>query len=376
MQQFWLDEENEKIKQAAREFAEREFAPLAEEVDRTGIFPLELYKKIGAQRFVGLEFPKKYGGLGTSFLSYVLVHEELNRACPGLAGSIAGGKLALDIILRFGNEEQRQKYLPSAMNSEKIACFATTEPDASSDLQGIKTTARKDGKYWILNGTKRYITNGPFADIAVVFAKTGDRRMTAFILEMNLPGVTRGPMEDIMGVRGQSISDIIMEDVRVPDENIIAGEGKGMFLATNGLNGGRIVVASAAVGIAQAAFEESVKYAKMRTQFGQPLANFQVIQFYLTNMAIAINAARGLVHKAAAMRDANIPHAMEASMAKCFASETAMDVTRKAVQIHGGLGFTKKCKVERLYRDAKIFEIFEGTNEIQRIIISRSILKS
>ena len=200
--------------------------------------------------------------------------------------------------------------------------------------------------------------------------------MTAFILEMNLPGVTRGPMEDIMGVRGQSISDIIMDDVRVPDENIIAGEGKGMFLATNGLNGGRIVVASAAVGIAQAAFEESVKYAKMRTQFGQPLANFQVIQFYLTNMAIAINAARGLVHKAAAMRDANIPHAMEASMAKCFASETAMDVTRKAVQIHGGLGFTKKCKVERLYRDAKIFEIFEGTNEIQRIIISRSILKS
>ena len=372
--QYCLTKDHEKVREAAKEFAEKEFAPLAESVDRTGRFPRELYKKIGEQRLVGMEFPKKYGGLGTDFLSYVVAHEELNKACPALAGSIAGGKLALDIIRRYGNEDQRKKFLPPAMNSETVACFATTEPDASSDLQGIKTSAKKDGKDWILNGTKRFITNAPFADIAVLFAKTGERRMTAFIMDMHAKGVTRGQTEDTMGVRGQEISDIVMEDVRVPDENIIGAEGDGMSIASKGLNGGRIVVASAALGIAQAAFDESVKYAKMRKQFGKELVNFQVIQFYLANMAIATQAARGLVHKAAALRDADMPHAMEASIAKCFSTEAAIEVTRKAVQIHGGLGFTKKAKVERLYRDIKIMEIFEGANEIQRIIISRGVL--
>ena len=372
--QFCLTPEQDQIGRASREFAEEEIEPLVEQIEKTGRFPRQLWEKMGDRQLLGIVYPKEYGGLGGDFMSHVVALEEICRILASVGGSCSGAHLALLSILSSGSDELKAKYLPPALKGRSVACFATTEPNASSDLMGIETKAVLEGDCWVLNGTKRYITNAPYADIAVVFAKTGERRLSAFVVDMNSAGVSVGELEETMGVKGQEICDIILDNVRVPKDNLIGERNTGFAVATQNLGGGRIVVGATGVGIAQAAFEESVKYAKQRKQFGKEIARFEVIQFYLADMAILISAARNLNYQAASLKDANLHHTRESAVAKCFGTEAAVDVTRKAVQIHGGFGYTKQAKVERLYRDAKVTEIYEGANEIQRIIIARDVL--
>ena len=365
-----------------REFAETEFTKeLQEKLDLEGEFDWDIFHKMAKYGFTGIKIPKEYGGSGSDYLTYCLMIEELARVdCvlsvyANTSNSLGGGPLVL-----AGTEEQKAKNLPPIAKGEKIMVFALTEPGAGSDAGGTTTTAVQDGDDFILNGRKTFISGAPVADWCLVFAKTdptakGSRGISMFIVDMKLPGVSCGAHENKMGINGYPTSDVILEDVRVSKDCLVGPLHKGFSIAMKTLDGGRLGMAAQAVGVAQACLDESIKYAKERKQFGKPIADFQGISFMIADMATEIAAARELVYNAANLKDANMDATTACSMAKYFAAEVANRCAYKAVQIHGGYGYIKEYKVERLYRDARITSIYEGTSQIQQVVISGNLLK-
>ncbi|MBI2485789.1 MAG: acyl-CoA dehydrogenase [Deltaproteobacteria bacterium] len=375
-----LTEEQRMIRDVARDFAENEIKPVAAELDRQGKFPTELVKKMAELGFMGIFVPEDYGGSGMDTFSYVLALEEICKACAstGVIMSV-NNSLVCEPILRFGTEEQKREYLTPLARGEKLGCFSLSEPAAGSDAGSIRTTAIRKGDYYVVNGTKNWVTNGPEADIIVLFTSVDLSKkhhgITAFIVEKETPGVIVGKKEDKLGIKASGTSQLIFEGCRVPVQNRLGEEGEGFKIAMHTLDAGRIGIGAQAVGIAQAAFEEAVRYSKERESFGMQISKFQAIQFMLADMATQIEAARLLVWQAVIMQDRKMKFSKQAAMAKVFASETAMWVTTKAIQIHGGYGYTTEYPVERHFRDAKITEIYEGTSEIQRIVIANEVLK-
>jgi butyryl-CoA dehydrogenase len=377
---FELTDEQELIREAVREFAEAEVAPIAAELDRDHRFPHELLPKMADLNLMGMPYPEKLGGAGADYLSYVIAVEELSRACASTAVILsAHSSLATWPVYHFGTPEQHEKYLRDMASGRRLGAFALTEPGAGTDAAaGTATAVRKDGEY-VLNGSKIFITNAPHAEIYVVFAKTdpdaGTRGISAFIVEKDTPGFTVGEAEHKLGIRGSSTPPLYFADCHIPEDNLLGAEGQGFKIAMQTLDGGRIGIAAQALGIGQAALDASVGYAKERVQFGKPIATLQAIQWMIADMATEIDAARLLVYRAASNIDNGRPYSTEGAMAKLFASETATRVAGKAIQIHGGYGYTESYPVERNYRDAKITEIYEGTSEVQRMVIARSYLR-
>lgn len=374
------NKEQELLRKAVRDFVSKELDTLPAEMDKTGVMPKELIKKLADAKFISSNIPEEYGGGGAGYVSYAIVMEEIARRCASTATFVtAGSSLASLPILYNGTEEQKQKYLKGIATGELIGAFGLTEPGAGSDAAGQQTTAELVGDHYILNGRKTFITNGPFCDVAIVIAVTdrskGLRGTSAFIVESKWDGFSTGAHEDKMGIRGTETSDLIFENVKVPKENLLGKEGQGFKIAMSTLDGGRIGIAAQALGLAQGALDETVKYVKERVQFGRPLSKFQNTQFQLADMEVKVQAARHLVYQAAINKDLGKPYGVEAAMAKLFAAETAMEVTTKAVQLHGGYGYTRDYPVERMMRDAKITEIYEGTSEVQRMVISGKLLK-
>ncbi len=377
---FQLSEEQLMVRQTAREFAEKEIKPRAAELDATGEFPTEIIKKLAPLNFLGITIPEEYGGGGLDAISYAIVIEEISRACASTGVILSvNNSLICEPILTFGTDSQKKNYLPDLASGKKLGCFALTEPEAGSDVSNLKTTAVLKGDHYILNGNKLFITNGRVADVALVFAMTdkslGYKGISAFIVERAFPGYSVGKVQQKLGINASGQCELYFEDCAVPKENLFGGEGGGFKLALVTLDGGRIGIAAQAVGIAQACLDECLKYSKERVQFGQPIAKFQAIQWMLADMATEIEAGRLLTYRAAFLKDKGERYSSQASMAKLFASETAMKATTKGIQIHGGYGYMKEYPMERFFRDAKITEIYEGTNEIQRVVIASSILK-
>ena len=372
-------EEQEMIRKMVRDFAQKEVAPIAAEIDDKGIVPFENIKKMGQLGLLGLTVPEKYDGGGADTISYVIAIEELAKACASTAIVMAvQNSLVCAGLEKFGTEEQKDKYLRPLARGEKIGAFALTEPGAGCDSAAQLTTAVRSGDGYVINGTKHFITNGSFADIVILFAMTDKaakhRGITGFVVEKGTPGFTVGKEEHKMGIRGSNTCELVFTEVKVPASARLGEEGQGFKIAMTVLDAGRIGVAAQAVGIAQGAFEAAVKYSKERVQFGQPIGQFQAIQWMLADMATRIEAARLLTYNAALAKMSGQPYSKEASMAKLFASETAVWVADRAVQIHGGYGYMKEYSVERNYRDAKITEIYEGTSEVQRMVIARAVL--
>jgi butyryl-CoA dehydrogenase len=372
-------EEQEMIRKMVRDFAQKEVAPIAAEIDDKGIAPVENIKKMGQLGLLGLTVPEKYDGGGADPVSYVIAIEELAKACASTAIVMAvQNSLVCAGIEKFGTEEQKSKFLPPLARGEKIGAFALTEPGAGCDAAAQLTTAMRDGDFYVINGTKHFITNGAFADIIILFGMTDKtqkhRGISAFIVEKGAKGFTVGKEEHKMGIRGTNTCELVFDDVEVPVANRLGQEGQGFKIAMTVLDAGRVGVAAQAVGIAQAAYEAALKYSAERIQFGQPICQFQAIQWMLADMATRIEAARLLTYSAALKKQSGQPYSKEASMAKLYASETAVWVADRAVQIHGGYGYMKEYSVERNYRDAKITEIYEGTSEVQRMVIARAIL--
>ena len=381
MDTLQITDEQQMIREMAHKFAETELKPVAAEMDQKGEYRLELFDKMAAVGFMGLTVPVEYGGSGTDTVCYAIVIEELSRVCASTGlGVLAHNSLSQSPILLAGTEEQKRKYLPELASGKAIGAFCLTEPQAGSDASATKTRAERKGDKYYLSGTKIYVTNGGFARYLVATAVTepdkGAKGISAFILENDFPGFAVGTIEDKLGCRASSTAEIVLDNCEVPAENQIGdgGGGFGTFMRT--LEGGRIAISAMAVGIAQGALDEAKKYSLEREQFGKTLSEFQAIQHMLASMATEIHAARLMVYHAARLKDAGQPFAQDASMAKLFSSEMAMRATDKALQIHGGYGFTKEYPVERFYRDAKICEIGEGTSEIQRMIIARNLLDS
>lgn len=377
---FVLTEEQELVRRTAREFAKKEVEPIAKQIDETGEPPLDVLKKLGQLGYLGMSVPQAYGGSEADVISYVIVMEELSRACASTSTAVSvQNSLVNDPIVLFGNEAQKRKYLPQLASGRAFGAFGLTEPEAGSDPGAMKTSAVADGNYYILNGTKRFITNAAFADIFIVFAATnpaaGNKGVSCFIVEHGMPGFTVGPEEDKLGIRGTSTCELIFEACKVPRENLLGDENQGFKIAMITLDGGRIGIAAQAVGIAQAALDEALKYAQERQAFGKPISEWQAIQFKLADMATLLDAARLLVYKSAWKKQQKQDYILESSMAKLFASEIAQKVVDEALQIHGGYGYIKDYKVERLYRDVRITRLYEGTSEIQKLIIARSLLK-
>ncbi|SFG46790.1 Acyl-CoA dehydrogenase [Desulfotomaculum arcticum] len=377
---FKLSEEQEMIRKTVRDFAEKEVAPKAGPMDEAEEFDYSLWDQMAEMGLTGIPFPEEYGGAGMDNLSYAIAVEELSRVCASTGVLIsAHTSLCSWPIYYFGTEEQKHKYIEPLANGEKIGALGLTEPAAGSDAGSVKTTAVPDGDEYILNGSKIFITNGEKADIYVVIACTdktkGSKGTSAFIVEKGTPGFTFGKKEHKMGIRASSTYELVFENCRVPKENMLGEDGKGFKIALMTLDGGRIGIASQALGIAQGAFDEAVKYSKIREQFGKSISSFQGIQWMLADMATRIDAARLLVYRAAYLKDNGQPYSKESAMAKLYASECAMWVTTKAVQIFGGYGYTREYPVERMMRDAKITEIYEGTSEVQRIVIAANVLK-
>jgi butyryl-CoA dehydrogenase len=375
-----LDEEHELVRRQVREFAESEIAPKAMEHDRAETFPHDVVRKMGELGLLGMPIPEEYGGAGTDTLSYIIAVEEVGRACGGTGLTMAAHvSLGTYPIFAAGNEAQKKRYLPPLARGEKLGAFGLTEPNAGSDAGATQTTARADGDHFVVNGTKIYITNGSVADTLVFTAVTtkgiGTKGISAFIVEKGTPGYRVGAHERKLGVRASDTAELVFEDCRIPKANLLAAEGEGFRLFMQTLEGGRISIGALALGVAQAAFEASIKYAKQREQFGRPIAEFEGMQWILADMATEIEAARNLVYEAAIRKDRGLPFRKQASMAKLYASEVGMRVTTKAVQVHGGLGYMIDAPVERYFRDAKLMEIGEGTSEIQRNIIAREILR-
>ncbi len=376
-------------RQLFKDFAETEVKPLAQEVDETEHFPMDTVKKMGKYGFMGIPVPKEYGGQGCDILTYVMCVEELSKVCAttGVVVS-AHTSLCADPILTYGTEEQKKKYLPDLASGKKIGAFGLTEPGAGTDAQGVQTKAVLDGDEWVLNGSKCFITNGEVADIYIVIAYTDvvEKRgrkvksFSAFIVEKGTPGFSFGTKEKKMGIRGSSTYELIFQDCRIPKDALLGAQGKGFPIAMHTLDGGRIGIASQALGIAEGALERTIEYTKERKQFGRTIAQQQNTQFQLADMATKVEAARHLVYKAAMKKQefaegAKVSYSVEAAMAKLYAAEVAMEVTTKAVQLHGGYGYIREYDVERMMRDAKITEIYEGTSEVQRMVISGSLLK-
>lgn len=377
---FELTEEQAMIQKMAREFAEKEVAPGVAERDENEQFSRELYNKLGELGLTGICFPEQYGGAGGDVLSYIIAVEELSRVDASLGITLSASvSLSSWPIYAYGTEEQKQKYLKPLAEGSKLGAFGLTEPNAGTDAASQQSVAVLKGDHYVLNGSKIFITNGGEADIYVVFAMTdkskGTKGITAFILEKGMPGFSFGKKEHKMGIRSSQTMELIFQDLQVPVENRLGNEGEGFKIAMNTLDGGRIGVAAQALGIAQGAFEQAVKYAKERVQFGKPIAHNQAISFKLADMATKIDAARFLVYRAAYFKDIGRPFSKEAAMAKMYASDVAMEVTTDAVQIFGGYGYSREYPVERMMRDAKITQIYEGTNEVQRMVISRAILR-
>ena len=377
---FHLSKEHEMIRKMYREFAENEVKPLAEEIDETERFPMETVEKMAKLGFMGIYFPKKYGGAGGDVLSYAMCVEELSKVC-GTTGVIVSAHTSLCCapIYENGTEEQKMKYLPDLLSGKKLGAFGLTEPGAGTDASGQQTTAVLDesGENYILNGTKCFITNGNVAETFVVFAMTdkkkGNKGISAFIVEKSFPGFSTGKHEKKMGIRGSSTCDLIFEDCIVPKANLLGKEGDGFKIAMKTLDGGRIGIASQALGLGEGAVEEAIKYTKERVQFKKRLSQFQNTQLQLADMHTRMQAAQFLVYSAAMKKELHEPYSMDAAMAKLFAAEAASDVTRRAVQLFGGYGYTREYPVERMMRDAKITEIYEGTSEVQRMVIANHL---
>jgi butyryl-CoA dehydrogenase len=377
---FSFAKEYEVCSSMFREFAENEVKPIAEEVDEEERFPLETVRKMAKCGMMGIPIPKEYGGEGADTLTYIMAVEELSKVC-GTTGVILSAHTSLCAvpILEYGTEEQKQKYLIPLAKGEKIGAFALTEANAGTDAAAQQTIAEDKGDYYLLNGNKIFITNAGYADVFIIMAmtdkKAGTRGISAFILEKGMPGFSVGKHEKKMGIRGSSTSELIFEDVRVPKENLLGKEGKGFGIAMKTLDGGRIGIAAQALGLAQGALNETINYTKERKQFGRSISKFQNTQFQLADMHCKTEAARNLVYKAAWKKDQKQAYSLDAAMAKLFAAEVAMEVTTKAVQLHGGYGYTREYSVERMMRDAKITEIYEGTSEVQKMVIAGSILR-
>ncbi len=376
---FALTEEQQLLKKSVREFGEAELRPHAREWDEKQEFPRDVFDKLGEMGLMGATWPHEYGGHELGTVDWVVILEELSRCDAGVALSVAAhNSLASGHIFLAGTGEQKKKYLTHLASGAKIGCWGLTENSAGSDAGGTKTTAVRDGAHWVLNGSKTFITNGRIADIAVVMAVTdrsrGKKGISAFIVERGTPGFRPGKKEDKLGVRSSDTSELILEDCRIPAENLLGQEGHGFIDTLRILDRGRIGIAAWSVGIAQASLEAAVDYARGRRQFGSPIADFQAIQFKLADMATRTDAARLLTHRAAFLRDAGREHTTESSMAKLFASESAVQVALDALQIHGGYGFTKDYPVERYVRDSKLGTIGEGTSEVQHIVIARELL--
>jgi butyryl-CoA dehydrogenase len=377
---FSLSKEHEMLREMYRSFTINEVKPLAEELDEEERFPVETVKKLARYGFFGIPFPKEYGGAGADNIAYAMAVEELSKAC-GTTGVIVSAHTSLCAapIYEFGTEEQKQKYLVPLAKGEKLGAFGLTEAGAGTDAAGQQTKAVLEGDHYILNGSKIFITNAGYADTYIVMAMTdksvGTRGISAFIVEADFPGFSIGKKEKKMGIRGSSTCELIFENCKVPKENLLGKVGQGFKIAMKTLDGGRIGIASQALGLAQGAIDETVKYTKERKQFNKPIAAFQNTQFQLADMQTKTEAARLLVYKAAYLKDQKVDYAMEAAMAKLYASEVSSEVTSKAVQLHGGYGYTREYGVERMMRDAKITEIYEGTSEVQRMVISAAMLK-
>ena len=374
-----LTEEQKLLKKLYKEFTVNEVEPIAGEIDEEERFPVETVEKMKNNGMLGIPFPKKYGGQGGDILAYIMLVEELSKAC-GTTGVVlsAHTSLCCGPIYEFGTEEQKQKYLAPLAKGEKLGAFGLTEANAGTDAAGQQTKAVLDGDHYILNGSKIFITNAANADVFIVLAMTdkskGTRGISAFIVEKEYEGFTIGKKELKMGIKGSATCELIFENVKVPKENLIGKEGKGFSIAMKTLDGGRIGIAAQALGLAQGAIDETVKYVKERKQFGRSISKFQNTQFQLADMQTKVDAARLLVYRAAFNKDNRIPYSNEAAMAKLFASETAMEVTNKAVQLHGGYGYTREYPVERMMRDAKITEIYEGTSEVMKMVVSANML--
>ena len=376
-----LTEEQKMLQKTVREFAESEVRPLAKELDETGQFPHELFRKAAELGLTGVAFPESEGGAGFDHIAYSIAIEEISRCCAstGVILSVQNS-LFCDPIHRYGTDEQKKKFLLPFTQGEKIGCYALTEPQAGSNAAALETKAVKKGDKYVLNGTKAWITNGGVADAAIVYVNSdppnGEKGITAIVVEKGTPGFKAGKEEKKLGINATACSELVFTDCEVPASNRIGNEGDGYKVALSTLDGGRIGIAAQATGIAQGAFEAALKWSQERMAFGHPIAQFQAIQFMLADMATEIDAARLLVQKAAWKQDSHSRFSLEASTAKLFASEMATRVAHKAIQIHGGYGYSREYPVERAYRDARITEIYEGTSEIQRLVIAAWVLKS
>ena len=377
---FVLSKEQEMARTLFKEFAENEVKPLAQEVDETEHFPRETVEKMQKLGFMGIPQPKEYGGQGCDTLTYVLCVEELSKVCATTGVIVsAHTSLGTDPIKKFGTPEQKEKYLRPLATGKMLGAFGLTEPGAGTDASGQQTKAVLEGDHYVLNGSKIFITNGGEADVYIIFAMTdkskGTKGISAFIVEKDFPGFRIGTKEKKMGIRGSSTTELIFENCIVPKENLLGQDGKGFSIAMATLDGGRIGIAAQALGIAEGALEETIAYVKERKQFGRPIAKFQNTQFQIADMATKVEAARYLVYRAAIAKDTKKRFSVEAAMAKLYAAEVAMEVTTKAVQLFGGYGYTREYPVERMMRDAKITEIYEGTSEVQRMVISSNVIK-
>jgi alkylation response protein AidB-like acyl-CoA dehydrogenase len=379
--QFTLTDEQRMIQETARDFADNEVAPIADRCSREGRLPIEIVKKMGQMGFLGMTVPEQYGGTNAGNLALVVALEEINRVCAstGVTMSVQNS-LVNSLLNHWANDDLKKRYLPRLATGELLGCYALSEPGSGSDAAGLVTSAVRDGDHFVLNGTKNFITTGAEADVTLLMARTDvthkTRGITAFVVERGTKGFSVGKKEDKLGLRASSTVQLIFEDARVPASNVIGELGLGFKIAMHTLDGGRIGIAAQAAGIARACLDASVKYAGEREAFDQPIGKFQAVQFKIANMATKLEAARLLVYNAARLKDEGKPHNMEAAMAKLFASEMANEAAREAVQIHGGAGYLEDFPVERYFRDARITEIYEGTSEIQRIVIARHVLKN
>ncbi len=375
---FKFSKSEEAIQKVAREFAEKEVAPIAEEIDKSGRFPEETFDKMVRCGFTGIGVPAEYGGSGGDDIAKVIVVSEIAKKCGSTAAILSIHGIFLQTILHFGTEEQKKKYLPLVSNGGKKTAFALTEPNAGSDAASVKTIAVSDGDDYVITGTKCFITGGNLADYVIVFALTdpskGVKGLSAIIVPKGTPGFSIGKIEHKMGIRASQTAELIFDGCRVPKENLVGKEGQGFKIAMIGLDGARIGVAAQALGIAEGALEESVSYMKERVQFGKPIAALQGLQWYISDMATRIECARWMVYRAAYLKVKGQPFTKEAAIAKLNASETASFVANKALQIHGGYGYMQDYPLERMVRDAKITEIYEGTSEIHKVVISRAVL--
>ncbi len=375
-----LSEEQKMVIDGARKFAEKELAPGMEERDHKGEFNLEAFKKLGELGYLGMTVPEGYGGAELGAVAYVGALMEFSKADNGLTVAVSvQNSLVNDALMMFGNEEQKKAYLPKLASGEWVGCFSLTEADAGSDPAGVRATAVRDGDHFVLNGAKTFVSNGGYADLVIGFFSTdrekGARGISAILVPKGTPGFTVGKHENKMGIRTSNTAELIFSDCRVPAANLLGQENKGLGIALATLDCGRIGIAAQAVGLAEGALEEAVRYAKERVQFGKPIAELQAVQFMLADMATEVEVAKAMLYRVAWMKDkADRKFTAEASMIKLFASEMAHRVCHKALQVHGGYGYMKEYKIERLYRDQRITEIYEGTSEIQRLVIARSVL--